>query len=352
MTVTTAVTGATGCIGRALVSQLARSGGTRVLARNPSAHSEALRAAGHEVVPGDLEDPAALRALVEGVDVVYHCAAQLGNTDRRLSTRVNVQGTRALADACRDAGVRRLVYVSSISVYSATSPAAGVLHERDEPENIDRLCTYSRTKYLGELAVRDVAARGGLEFTIIRPTNVYGPWSQPWFLSWARLLRKAPIAIGDLPIDVVHVDDVATALIQAGAATAAANETLHIGHETVVMREFIARIGKVVGRRAAFLPRSADRLLRVVADRAFRAATGTTTAMPLLRASRYPHARAAAVIGYAPQVTIEHGFAALGRWFRDEYERAAGRHTGVMISASAMARGERAAATIGTADVS
>ena len=328
MSARAAVTGSTGCVGRALVARLAHAGTIRVLSRNPSAHTEALRASGHHIVPGDLDDPAALDALVEGVDVVYHCAAQLGNADAALSRRVNVHGTRALADACLRSGVRRLVYVSSISVYSATSPHGDTIDETDEPRNIDRLCTYSRTKYYGELAVRDASARGGLEFTIVRPTNVYGPWSQPWFLSWARLLRRIPIAFGAVPIDVVHVDDLAVALVQVAGADAALNETLHIGHETVVMREFICRIGQVIGRRPIRLPDTIDHLLRAAIDRGFRMGTGTVTAMPMLRPSIYPHAKAGRLVGYAPRWTLAEGLAGLVQWYHESYERERRWHPG------------------------
>jgi nucleoside-diphosphate-sugar epimerase len=319
MSARSAVTGSTGCLGRALVARLETTAPVRVLARTPSAHTEALRARGHEIVPGDLDDPAALDALVAGVDVVYHCAARLGNGDAAASRRVNVGGTALLAEACVRAGVRRLVYVSSISVFSATESAGGVIDESREPGNIDALCIYSRTKYEGERAVRRIAGRSGLEFTIVRPTNVYGPWSRPWFLGWADLVRRLPVAFGNLRIDVVHADDVADALVRAGSSPATANATLHIGADVVKMRDFIGRVGAVVGRKPRRLPDGVDYVARYVAAHAFRIVTGTVTAMPLLRESSYPHSKAERSIGYLPRIGLDEGFARMARWYEAEY---------------------------------
>src|SRR5688572_18262240 len=244
-----AVTGATGCLGRALIRTLESLGSVSVLARTPTAYTESLRAAGHRIVPGALDDDESLNALVDGASVVFHCAAQLGNADATASWRANVEGTERLALASARAGVRRFVYVSSISVYSATD-RRGALVERDLPRNVERLCTYSRTKYEGEMVARAVGERAKMEVTIVRPTNVYGPWSQPWFLGWTRMLRRLPFTFGNVPIDIVHVDDVAAALLAAGTLPRAAGETFHIGNEVVLLRDFIAGVAEVIDRPA------------------------------------------------------------------------------------------------------
>lgn len=312
-----AVTGATGCLGRSLIRTLESIGPSSVLARTPSAYTEQLRGAGHRIVPGALDDDASLDALVEGTSVVFHCAAQLGNADAAASWRANVEGTERLALAAARAGVRRLVYVSSISVYSATD-RHGPIVESDVPRGLERLCTYARTKYEGELVARTVAERSKMEVTIVRPTNVYGPWSQPWFLGWARMLKRLPVAFGNVPIDVVHVDDVASALLSAGTLPRAAGETLHIGHDVVTMRDFIAAIGDVIGRGVVRLPDWLDAIVRRAADAGFTLATGRKIGMPLLRPSIYPHTKALRVIHYTPQVDLITGLASLRRWYEGE----------------------------------
>ena len=309
-----AVTGATGCLGRALIRTLETIGPASVLTRTPSAYSESLRGAGHRIVPGALDDDASLDALVQGASVVFHCAARLGNGDPAGSWRDNVEGTERLAIAAARAGVRRFVYVSSISVYSATH-RDGPITEEEMPRHLDRLCTYARTKYEGELVARAVGERGKMEVTVVRPTNVYGPWSQPWFLGWARMLKRLPVAFGNLPIDVVHVDDVASALLSAGTLPKAAGETLHIGHDVVLMRDFIAAIGDVIGRRVVRLPDWLDALVRRAADTGFTLATGKRIGMPMVRPSIYPHSKALRCIHYAPRVDLIEGLASLRRWY-------------------------------------
>ena len=230
----------------------------RALYRAPSARSAALHGHGCDVVPGDLENDRALAALV-GADQAYHCAATMGRTDGGLSHRVNVEGTERVARAAAAAGVRRFVYVSSTSVYAASRRDDNTYPETFEPEHIERLNHYSRTKDQGEQVVRRLAEREGLRFTIIRPTNIYGLRSRPWFRQWEHLLRRLPVAFGEVPIDVVYVKDVVMAMEWAAVSEAAENEVFNIGHEMVKMNRFVGAVGIVIGRATTTLPPRIDR---------------------------------------------------------------------------------------------
>ncbi len=243
----------------------------------------------------------------------------MGKDDPAASQRVNVDGTARLVRMARMAGARRLVYVSSISVYAATASPAGVITEDVVPDNVDTLNPYSRTKYGGELAVRALAERGdGPPFTIIRPTSVYGPWSRSWFLDWVGRLQKIPVVIGgNVPVDVVHVDDVARALIQAADTPGAANDVLHLGHHSVTLQEFGSLVGTAIGQRVWKLPDALDWAARHAVERLYRVVKGSRMSMSLTQPVRYPHTKAERVIGYAPQVSLEEGFAELSQWYRD-----------------------------------
>lgn len=321
VTPTIAVTGASGFFGRALEAQLAPLGPVRGLFRSPSELSEQWRARGHEVVFGDLADSAALEALVAGADVVHHLAARISKDDPAESHRVNVEGTERLARAAHGAGVRRIVYVSSISVYAATEGGETTVTEETEPEHIERLNPYSATKYRGEEVVRRLAQREeGPAFTIVRPTNVYGPWGRSWFLDWVRRLDRLPVVIGgNVEVDMVHVDDVATALIQAAASDSAAGETLHVGHERITLGEYGVRVGAVMGRRVRRLPRPLDYVARVAIERGHRLLKGDRMSTPLTRVVSYPHAKAEGMIGYAPAITLDAGLESVARWYRETY---------------------------------
>lgn len=315
---TLAVTGASGFFGTALEPHLAARAPVRALFRRRTPVSDAWSARGHTVVFGDLDDDAALAALVDGVEIVYHCAARMGKDDPAASRRVNVTGTERLARAARAAGVHRLVYVSSISVYAATRTADGVITEAVVPRHTETLNPYSATKYAGETVVRTLAERGeGPAYTIIRPTNVYGPGGRSWVEDWIRRLDRIPIVLGgNIAVDLVHVDDVALALLQAGETPQAAGEVLHIGHDTITLRAYGDRIGTLIGRRIHHLPDPADWLARVLIERMYRLVKGDRPSLSLTRAVRYPHAKAEQVIGYRPQVTLTEGFVRLAEWYQ------------------------------------
>jgi len=310
-----AVTGASGFLGDELVARLITRRPVRALYRAPSARSAALHGHGCDIVPGDLDNDRALEALVAGADEVYHCAATMGRTDGGLSHRVNVEGTERVARAAAAAGVRRFVYVSSTSVYAASRRDDNTYPETFEPEHIESLNHYSRTKYEGEQVVRRLAEREGLRFTIIRPTNIYGLRSRPWFRQWEHLLRRLPVAFGEVPIDVVYVKDVVMAMEWAAVSEAAENEVFNIGHEMVKMNRFVGAVGCVIGRSTTTLPPRIDRGVCVAIDRGFTTFTHTSMSPSLVRPAVYPHAKARAAFGYFPQYRLLDGMAEMKRLY-------------------------------------
>ncbi len=311
-----AVTGASGFLGEVLLEHLVPTGRTRVLHRRIDERVARWSGEGTEIVIGDLDDMRALESFVRGVDTVYHCAATMQKNDADLSRRVNIVGTENVVRAAAAAQVRRFVYVSSISVYAATQRYGSILTEAIEPERVRRLNNYGRTKYEGELVVRRLGRARGLSYTIIRPTNIYGPRSGPWFLQWERTLRRLPIAIGDLPIDLVYVDDVVDAMIQAAHAPGAEDQVFNVGHEMIPMNRFILEVARVTGQHARTIPPSLDRLLRAAIDRLYRVATRKHMSMSLVRPGYYPHLKARELFGYSPQVTLAQGFERITQWYR------------------------------------
>ncbi|MDH3497668.1 MAG: NAD(P)-dependent oxidoreductase [Gemmatimonadota bacterium] len=311
-----AITGASGFLGRALLERLVPRQRVRALFRRHDDVSAAWARRGCEIVVGNLDDADALAYLVRGADVVQHCAATMGKSNARLSHRVNVVGTERLVRAAVDAGVPRFVYVSSISVFAATRRSDGTITEAVEPERVDRLNPYGRTKYQGEVRTRTLTAGTGTRYTILRPTNIYGPGSGPWFHAFERLLRRVPVAIGDLPIDVVYVEDVVDAMILAAGSPAAADGVFHLSHEMVNMNRFILKVAEVTGQRAWRLPRAVDRVLRGTIDRGYRTVTRTHMSMSLVHPAFYPHGHAHATFDYAPRVRLAEGFARLAAWYR------------------------------------
>ncbi len=168
----TFVTGGSGFLGRALIAALRRQGhDVRGLARSEAA-AESVRAAGAEVVRGDLDDEAALRAGMAGCDVVFHAAALAKDWgDPAEFQRVNVEGTGHVLAAAVAARVPRLVHISTEAVLIGGAP----LRNADEtfPRPARPLGLYPRTKALAEQAVL-AANSPALETIVVRPRFIWG----------------------------------------------------------------------------------------------------------------------------------------------------------------------------------
>ncbi|HUJ74621.1 MAG TPA: NAD-dependent epimerase/dehydratase family protein [bacterium] len=169
----TAVTGASGHLGGNLVRLLLEEGRTvRVLARSDRRALDGLPVT---VVEGDLSDPAALRALVDGVDTVFHLAGRISiaGPEHGLVARTNVEGVQHVLDACRERGVRRLVHCSSIHAFD-TNPADQVIDETRALALGADYAPYDRSKAQGQSLVME-AARQGLDAVVVNPTAIVGP---------------------------------------------------------------------------------------------------------------------------------------------------------------------------------
>ena len=122
------LTGATGLLGSHIAEQLVERGDkVRALVR-PTSDTTFLRGLGAELVEGDLSDSASLRRAVAGADVVYHCAAKVGDWGAwRSFQSLVVDATANVLEACRQEGVGRVLHVSSITVYGHPKPRPGEL---------------------------------------------------------------------------------------------------------------------------------------------------------------------------------------------------------------------------------
>lgn len=169
------LTGATGFVGSHVARSYAAAGAELRLLTRSSSNMAALEGLDAEVVVGDLRQAAGLRSAIAGCEVVVHVAAdyRLWVRDPKAMYGANVEGTRELLRLAREAGVRRVVYTSSVATMGFKSD--GTIVNEETPVGVeDMIGHYKRSKFLGEQEAIQ-AARAGQEVLILNPTTPIGP---------------------------------------------------------------------------------------------------------------------------------------------------------------------------------
>lgn len=323
---TTLVTGATGFIGSAVVRKLLAAGETvRVLVR-PESDRRNIEGLPVEVVAGDLGGRASLDRAVRGCAALYHLAADyrlwVQKPDALYQT--NVEGSRNIMSAAGEAGVRRVVYTSSVAtlgLHADGSPA-----DEDTPVTIDDMIGhYKRSKFLAEKEVRRMVAEDGLPAVIVNPSTPVGPRDIKPTPS-GRIVVDA--AAGRLPayvdtgLNLVHVDDVAEGHLLA-FARGRIGERYILGAENLALREILTQIAALSGRRPPRLrlPHALVLPVAVIAEGWARITGGgepmvTLDGVRLARKKMYFSCeKAKRELGYAPRPASEALSDALA-WFR------------------------------------
>jgi nucleoside-diphosphate-sugar epimerase len=170
------VTGASGFLGRRLVEVLVGRGfPVRALVRKTS-RLEGLQLAGVEIVYGDVTDLASLGPAFADVDYVVHAAAGTSGPEEQMS-RVTIDGTKNVVEACRTSAVRKMVYISSCSVYGIAACRDGAVLDEAAPLEAEPLQrgAYSWTKLAAEKCVSANFDQRGLATVCLRAGTIYGP---------------------------------------------------------------------------------------------------------------------------------------------------------------------------------
>jgi nucleoside-diphosphate-sugar epimerase len=263
------VTGASGLLGRCLVTQLRQDGRLLRLFDIVPPPAE-LVGPGVEVVVADMRDPARVRAAVRGVDTVYHLAAgqrmkpQFAGMREDEIRAMNAAGVANVLAAARAEGVRKVVYVSSSGVYG--QPKTVPVRE-DHPQH--PLGAYGQSKIEGERLCQEHVAAGG-DVTILRPMSLFGPGMTGVFVllfDWVHRNKNVYLlGGGQNRVQMVSAWDVAEACrLAAGAGEAARGAVLNLGAEGVpTVREQVEALIAHAGSRSRIVPIPAP-LLRTAA---------------------------------------------------------------------------------------
>src|SRR6202790_327457 len=168
------LTGATGFLGSHVARALADQGAALRLLVRPTSNLKNLEGLKAETATGDLRDPGSLEKAMSGCDTVFHVAAdyRLWVRDPAEMYRSNVEGTRAILEAARKNGVRRLVYTSSVATVGFTGN--GHPADEDSPVSLaDMIGHYKRSKFMAEQLALE-AGRGGMNVVTVNPTTPAG----------------------------------------------------------------------------------------------------------------------------------------------------------------------------------
>lgn len=320
------ITGATGFVGSAVLRRLLAAGHrVRALAR-PASVRRNLEGLTVEVVEGDLLEPSSLRPALEGCSGLFHVAAdyRLWAPDPGPMFRANVDGTRMLLLAARDARVERIVYTSSVAALGVL-PGDAVADEKTPVTFADMIGPYKQSKFLAEAAVTKLIEDEGLPVVIVNPSTPIGPRDiKP--TPTGRLIVEA--AAGRMPayvetgLNVAHVDDVAEGHLLA-FEKGRVGERYILGGENMSLQAILSAVAEAAGRRAPKLkiPHGAILPIAYAAEAWARISGGepfaTVDGVRMARKKMYfSHAKAARDLGYAPRPAGQ-ALADAVRWFKD-----------------------------------
>jgi dihydroflavonol-4-reductase len=244
------VTGATGFVGAAVARALLAEGWhVRVLVRGGSDRRNVATLAVEQVV-GDLTDAASLERACDGCEAAFHVAAdyRLWAPQPQVLYRTNVDGTGNLLEAARRAGVRRVVYTSSVATVGI--PADGRPGAEDTAVSLgDMIGHYKRSKFLAEERAREAASRG-VPVVIVNPSTPIGPGDvkpTPTGQVVLDAARGRTPAYVDTGLNIVHVDDVAAGHLLA-FHRGRIGERYILGGEDLTLRQILTFIAQLVGR--------------------------------------------------------------------------------------------------------
>jgi len=318
------VTGATGFLGSALVTQLLKQGQqVRILARNPQ---KAAAQFGHAVtvVPGEITDRQQVRQAVDGATIIYHLTGRLYHpaVPTALYRQTHVEGTRILLAACQgQRQLQRIVHCSTTGVYGVTGKTSADENTPFAPTN-----SYEATKLEGELLARKAHQEYGLPVSIVRPGLVYGP-GDLHLLGFFAAINKGLFRViqgGTALLHPVYIDDMTRAFQLCAQRPAAIGRSYNIaGEHPVSVRELATVIAHALdrelpgGNMPLWLANLAADIFSLLPGFQGERAPLTRSRVAFLTKSRsYSIDHARRELGYMPEVGLEEGIKQTALWYQ------------------------------------
>ncbi len=305
------ITGGTGFIGRKLVMRhLDQGDSVRVLSRR--SHSEAGMPDSVRLYRGDLSIPSNFLSFVDGADILYHCAGEIRDVSRMHS--VHIDGTVRLINAAKGC-IGRWVQLSSVGAYGERY--AGVITELAE---LRASGIYEVSKVECENLVRTAASNSGFEYTILRPSNVYGVEmrNQSIFSLISMIQRRVFFYIGTpgSVANYVNVDNVIDALLLVGNSPCANGQAYNVSDDLLI-ENLVSHIANELGVQRPWirlpeLPvRKAIKILELIPK--FPLTDERIDA--LTKRVIYSNKKIEAELGYRHRISLESGFSEMVKFY-------------------------------------
>jgi dihydroflavonol-4-reductase len=243
------VTGATGFVGSHVARVLHENGAELRLLVRPTSNPKNIEALHAERALGDLRDPASLDKAMSGCDTVFHVAAdyRLWIRDPGQMYSSNVEGTRAILDAARKNGVRRVVYTSSVATMGFTSN--GHPADEDSPVSLDQMIGhYKRSKFMAE-QVAIAAGQSGMHVVVVNPTTPVGEQDikpTPTGRIIVDFLKKKFPAYVDTGLNLVDVDECASGHVSA-LEKGRSGQRYILGGENLTLKQILDKLAHITG---------------------------------------------------------------------------------------------------------
>ena len=319
------VTGASGFIGGRLAERLATEEGVRVRAMVRRAKkAERLWKLPLEIVQADLLDLKSLREAIDRCDLVFHCAALVRETgDRNEFLRTNVEGTKNILSVSRDAGVEKFIHFSSVAVYGMSPP------DRADETTPFQPCgnLYCDTKIAAEEAVWAVHQQAKLPVVVIRPVNVYGPYSNSWTVRPIKLINSGQMILingGTGLCNCVYIDNLLDATLAAAKRDESVGEAYLISDgKAVIWKDFFGYYARMAGKPKIqsvpeWLGKAIALGMEVTSKMSGRPPKITREAIGFLTCkARFSVEKAERELGYSPRFSLEEGMKRTEQWLRE-----------------------------------
>lgn len=328
MSTTVLITGATGFVGSHVAEACkARGYEIRALARS-SSKTDLLQQLGASIIPGDMTDAESLRKAADGVDVVIHCAAKVGDwgpvEDYRI---VNVDALRVLLDACKGRPLQRFIHMSSLGVYAARDHHGTT---EEEPLPAQHMDGYTQTKVESERLVMDYYRNHKLPVVVLRPGFIYGPRDRtvlPRIMEAMRTGQFRYLGSGDKAMNCIYVGNLVDATFLVVDKPNAVGQIYNLTDgEMVSKRRFMEAVADGAGtpRPTRKVPLWLAKLAAWIMER--RARRKGAREAPRLTQARikflglnldFSIEKAKRELGYQPRVNFDQAMKETMAWYRE-----------------------------------